>query len=569
MAGCRKITALSALLCVVLLGGGSWYFDMIQWGAPDTDQESWRRLEEVNWTDPSFALIPSNETIIQLRWYKGKLLHPIGRAFGGHHSVLVATGSSGAQVRIEKFGLGTVEYCPTRANSRCNLQPGTLHKSAGGRFLNNISWGQLHEAMMLDLEHYDVVDANCHHAVQFAWNRAVIPSVHDRSPAPDDEIAARWHDVLHWFGGTTEKPDAMVSTRRLDTVASSTSSTTTIAASLVILGSNVGASNPIRGLDESAIWMDTASFDGNAVRRRRRTKNGFADRCRGSKLENAGNNCPHRESCVIDESSIAGGETSKKRCESSGSKECRLCFFCMIRKQKHNSGNYDSFFVRKMSSGQESDYSGSMHKRFQCSRPSSQSDSFEDSSQMDILPMDRARMRSDSKDGDASSISVSEIGHSQAARSKGDNGNACNVLIEGASHGERNDFICQWTCSAGEVAFATASTSTFVCKDDSSETLDITLSAGNTLQSCLDNCASAGCSTDCTKKCDYLKSSAMNAGLAFCTDDFGNVTSSIKSLEKTDMAATEVVGLVFWIVLCCCCQVMSACAQRKKGDGDS
>eukprot|EP00930_Biecheleria_cincta_P100002 TRINITY_DN9160_c0_g1_i1.p1 TRINITY_DN9160_c0_g1~~TRINITY_DN9160_c0_g1_i1.p1 ORF type:complete len:573 (-),score=72.01 TRINITY_DN9160_c0_g1_i1:183-1901(-) len=571
MAGCRKITAFSALFCVVLLGGGSWYFDIIQSDTPEPDQESWRKLEEVDWTDPSFALVPPNETIVQLHWYKGKLMHPVGRVFGGHHSVLVATGSSGSQVRIEKFGLGSVEYCPTRANKRCNLQPGMLYKSVGGRFLNNISWSKLHEAMMTDLEHYDIVDSNCHHAVQYAWNKAVIPSVHDRSPAPDDSVVAYWHDFLHWFSGTRETADDIDSTRRLQFDAWSSNNGQIISLG-ALLQSNLAASQPIRGSLESAVWADLASFDGHNVRRRRRTKNGFTERCRGSSLDGE-NNCPHRQSCKK-ESSSGGEHSSKKRSEFSGSKQCRSKFWFSLEKQMHSSGSSDFSFFRSMSSGHESDFSGSMHKRYQCSRPSCQWSSYEDSSQHDILPMDRARVSSDSKDADASSVSACECGHSQAASSKGDNGNQCNTLIEGATAEKRNNFICQWTCSAvgSEVTFVTASASTFQCKDDGDATLDISLNAGDTFQNCLDNCASAGCSTDCTKKCDYLKSAAMDAGLAYCTDSFGFVTSfvtsSFKSLQKTEIAATEVVGLIFWIILCCCCQAASASLSRRGSNDD-
>merc|ERR1740121_2580515 len=145
-------------------------------------------MPEVNWQDPSFALVKPNETLVQLRWFKGKLFHPLGRYFGGHHSMLVGLFSSGRQVRIEKFGTGNVQYCPIKGKPSCHLEPGELYKSAGGKFIKNVTWAHLHAAMMQDLDHYDVVDANCHHVVQNAWNAVVVPSAQDRTPAPDTKV---------------------------------------------------------------------------------------------------------------------------------------------------------------------------------------------------------------------------------------------------------------------------------------------------------------------------------------------------------------------------------------------
>merc|ERR1740121_589516 len=47
-----------------------------------------------------------------------------------------------------------------------------------------------------DLDHYDVVDSNCHHTVQNAWNKAVQPGAQDRSPAPDDAKVKSWEGFL-------------------------------------------------------------------------------------------------------------------------------------------------------------------------------------------------------------------------------------------------------------------------------------------------------------------------------------------------------------------------------------
>merc|ERR1719367_2558829 len=79
------------------------------------------QMPKVNWEDPSFAEVQPNETLVELRWFKGKLLHPVGRFFGGHHSALVGVFSSGRQVRIEKYGARSVQYCPLKGGKKCSL----------------------------------------------------------------------------------------------------------------------------------------------------------------------------------------------------------------------------------------------------------------------------------------------------------------------------------------------------------------------------------------------------------------------------------------------------------------
>jgi len=563
----RKVAILGLLFSVVLLGGGSWYFDVTWWNAlpfrgqgglgkdpsPDSGRQLHEEVGEVNWSDPSFAMVGPNETIVELRWYKGKLMHPVGRFFGGHHSALVATGSSGAQVRIEKFGLGNVEFCPTkRSSKRCILHPGMIYKKAGGRFLNNITWSQLHKSMMDDYDHYDVVDANCHHIVQHAWNSAVISSVQDLSPAPDDGVLGLWHDFLHWFYDTEEKSNKMSpiqppngTTRSFDAHNQWLDGTPEYTDSMI----------PARRLQTI-----TPSFDGHNVRRRRRSRDPLGrqgERCRGSKVgEGAENNCPDRQSSASEESSSDGGRVSKKESECYGSKRTRMFFKSKIMSDSDSSGS-DCKFFRYMSSGFENDCYGSMHKRWQSSRPSSQSDSYEDSSQEDVMPMDPARIRSDSKDDTASSISQCEIGHSQAGRSKGNDDYACNTRLEGVTKVESKDFICQWTCeSGGTVVFGGPSSSKFVCKEDADETMEIALSTGQNRDDCLTACNAKGCADDCPAKCDYLISAALDLGYARCTYTNPFRTSNVLPLEKIDMTTGETVGLIFWIILmviCCCC----------------
>jgi len=577
------MSAKLAFLCSALVfGGGAWYFDKLPRSnrpcAPGEDPitagcwEQLEQLEDIDWDDPSFALLDANETITELRWYKGRLGHPIARFFGAHHSALIATGASGRKVRIEKFGLGTVEYCPTSRKPRCILQPGTLYKAAGGRYLNKITWGELHKSMRFDLEHYDVVDSNCHHAVQHSWNSAVVAAVRDQSPAPDDSVVAYWHDFLHWFHGTEETENLALphngSPVEVQVRSLSQDVDITPASSRRLDGNTLNET-----LDEpGSSRLDTVSFDGYNVRRRRRTKNGMAQRCRGSKPGDGDrlNNCPHRQSSLSEKGWMDG--SSKKEFEFKNMRARKISFVSVMKDL--DSSGMDSFFVRAVSCGTENDYSGSMHKRKQSCRPSFQSESSEESSERDILPMDPARVRSDGKGEDASSVSQCEIGHSQAERSKTDDGNVCNPLLEGATASSTSDFICQWTCDLGEIEFATESTSKFLCKEDSTDEFEIGLSAGSTVDGCLLACAVDDCATDCVKKCNYLASEAMDAGLAMCVADSSNatigkeVTSSVRPLEKTDISATEVIGLIGWILLCCCCQCCNLMMRRKKKNED-
>jgi len=595
------------LSVAVACGVVAWYLDLMprtlrpcEEGEDPATTECQEKVEEINWADPSFALVGSREIITELRWYKGKLGHPIARLFGGHHSALVATGASGTKVRIEKFGLGTVEYCPTRQNRKCNFHPGTVYKAAGGRYLNNITWGDLHKFMMLDLDHYDVVDANCHHAVQRTWNQAVIPAERDESPAPDDSIVAHWHDFLHWFHGTAEDPKVQAH----DLMSYN---------GTVQIGSFLTHASPIT---EAARQLDSSNgtyamqFDDYNVRRRRRTQNSYGERCHGSSVGDGANmnNCPHRESSSGDiDSSNNGGPVSKKESESFGSKRWRCFLSKPIMLQKHCSGMSDSFYQRSVCCGKEYDYFGSMHKRKQSSRPSSQESSTgsEESSNHDILPMDPARIRSNSKEADASSVCLSEIGHSQAGRSSADDANACNSLLEGATSSSTDDFICQWTCDDGDITLSTPARSTFKCRSDEDnaaasdhadgehrrrmdrrrstageevpeeDTVDISLEFGSQKGDCLLACVAEAvdCSFDpseCNKKCDYLASAALNAGHAVCQSSTGAVTSSVNEIEETEIAATEIVGLIGWIILCICCQIYAPFfASKKKKDGES
>jgi len=55
------------------------------------------------------------------------------------------------------------------------------------------------------------------------------------------------------------------------------------------------------------------SYDEHTVRRRRRRQD-FAQRCHGSKID-ARDNCPHRGSCHVDESSSSGGRSCFKQSE--------------------------------------------------------------------------------------------------------------------------------------------------------------------------------------------------------------------------------------------------------------
>jgi len=184
--------------------------------------------------------------------------------------------------------------------------------------------------------------------------------------------------------------------------------------------------------------------------------------------------------------------------------------------------------------------------------------------------MDPARIRSaDSKDADGSTVSACEIGHSQAGRSSADDANACNSLLEGAKPSSTDDFICQWTCDEGDITFSTSSKSSFKCKTDSEDTFDIRLLGGSKKSDCLQACAAGGCNSDCDTKCDFLASEAMNAGQAVCQTQAGTVTSSINEVEETEMAATEIVGLIGWIILCCCCQCLAAMSSKKRRDDDA
>lgn len=556
MAMPRKAAGLAALCSVILFGGGAWYWDLPGWntlppcedGQDPTTANCRRQLAEIDWADPSFALAQPNETIAELRWYKGKLGHPIGRFFGGHHSALVATTSSGAQIRIEKFGLSTVEFCPTKRSERCNLQPGTLYKVARGKFLNPITWAQLHSSMIHDIDHYDVVDANCHHAVQRGWNSAVIPAWADRSPAPDDSVVAHWHDFLHWFHGTAEDATKMdmqaVPARHLDSVINST-------------GTNASG---LPGGSISVVPSDVQSFDGTTQRRRRRSRGSYAERCRGSKLAGEGN-CPNRGFCSHEsEWSSNGAGSCKKEFESFGSKRKRMSAFFSLWKDSDGSGSYDLSFQRALSCGNEVDYSGSMHKRKQSSYSFQQSESSQESSDMDILPMDEARVRSQS---DGSSLCACEIGHSSADRggSSTTGDAACNLRLNGVTKVDSSDYICQWTCTTGDMRFTSASSSKFECKG----VKEIDLKAGDSKQDCLASCAAGGCDEKCVEKCDYLASAALEAGHAMCWAN-NSVTSSMLPPEKTDWSAGEIVGLTMWILLCCCCQCFTVYQQRKQSE---
>ena len=66
-----------------------------------------------------------------------------------------------------------------------------MARYASGAMLRPATWRRLEELMREDLDHYDVVDWNCHHSVQHAWRSLVVPDATDPSePAPDTEARA-------------------------------------------------------------------------------------------------------------------------------------------------------------------------------------------------------------------------------------------------------------------------------------------------------------------------------------------------------------------------------------------
>eukprot|EP00930_Biecheleria_cincta_P099827 TRINITY_DN91439_c0_g1_i1.p1 TRINITY_DN91439_c0_g1~~TRINITY_DN91439_c0_g1_i1.p1 ORF type:complete len:1272 (-),score=195.70 TRINITY_DN91439_c0_g1_i1:185-3748(-) len=377
--------------------------------------------------------------------------------------------------------------------------------------------------MLQDFDHYDLVDANCHHAVQAAWNSAVVEFWQDHSPAPDSSVLRSWERFLRWLHGTAE--DVPATQRSLQ-----------------------AAETPL------------ASFDGQSVRRRRRfkTKGSEAPRCRGSKLREGHrwwfqDNCPHRESCLFDESSSSGGPSCEKDCESCKKSRSRSVFLWPVLFDKDftgfkSAGQSDSKFVRSVSCGKDTDSSASIHIHFQCFTPWSQSRGSEACSE-EAQVMDPERVRSDSKAEDACSISASELSHSQAGRSKVDLDRTCNVRLEGAKL-DNVDFLCQWTCNSGLVSIDEPSSSTFQCFTRHG---DISLDVGATETDCLEICSS-GCREDCPAKCAYLASSALDAGKGTCRN--GTLaTSNFHPQEMTPVGVGEVFLVIAWIILFSACSI--------------
>lgn len=205
----------------------------------------------------------------------------------------------------------------------------------------------------------------------------------------------------------------------------------------------------------------------------------------------------------------------------------------------------------------------------QYSRPSSQSESCEDSS-MEMQPMDHEAMRSNTKDNDASSVSASESCHSSGGRSKTDDPRqgVCNKDITGVNINKGTDpnYLCQWTCVDGSsVQFGTASQSKFECTGDN----EINLLPGQTYADCLVSCKATNANDgDCTKACNYVAAGALDAGQARCLQDGTGVVTSTgygaQPKELNSLSAGDIVGIIVGISLYCCCCVCGPLMQKKR-----
>eukprot|EP00930_Biecheleria_cincta_P018024 TRINITY_DN14169_c0_g1_i1.p1 TRINITY_DN14169_c0_g1~~TRINITY_DN14169_c0_g1_i1.p1 ORF type:complete len:514 (+),score=105.23 TRINITY_DN14169_c0_g1_i1:124-1665(+) len=175
------------------------------------------------------------------------------------------------------------------------------------------------------------------------------------------------------------------------------------------------------------------------------------------------------------------------------------------------------------------------------------------------MPMDAARIRSDSKEDDASSASRCEMSHSQAGRSKGSDENVCNTSLHNVTQGA--DFLCQWTCSAGVAAVSAPSESTYLCIEDP---FDIILSSGanyhECIQSCQTNCTD---SSSCADHCKRLLSAAIDAGYGTC--DGRDISLPV---EKTAMQAGEIVGIIVVVLAQCCCCCVCCCVVNSRSRGE-
>jgi hypothetical protein len=517
--------------------------------------------------DPSFALVDLDETVTSLRWNTAKLQNPFGRFFGGKHSSLVVTFSSGSRLRIEKLGLGEIVYCPTIDRPKCNMNSGDKYKFASGKYLKPTTWTELHGLMVNDAEHYDVVDDNCHHAVQRVWNGVVVDKARDTSPAPDNYLLIQWSGFLRWWSGSEPKPtdeeDDDPTARALS----------------------------VRRWQGWPDDQDKPHYDAANVRRRRRRAK-MGDRCRASKP--AGWNNENAPACPMRESSWSDGKSMSCDFESCGSKLIHFWSSKSARKDSDSSGS-DCKFGRMVLSGGESDCSGSSHYRYKSSASTQSESSFSDESH-EIMPMDPRRdmfYGASAPGGDCAdscSLSASEIGWSYAGRSKGNLDGMCGPdeldkdLGSGASwagnggtfKAEGTDMLCEWRCTNADhtILYLEDSESEFICEatfTPDAAVQKIALTKGNNLLDCAAQCGQGHkCQQKCIDQCTWITSSGLNSGGATCVDaafsnpSSGNTTFTVEKKQYSfdKELSGGAIALICFCVICQCCQ---CCAPFCKG----
>merc|ERR1712154_447900 len=185
---------------------------------------------------------------------------------------------------------------------------------------------------------------------------------------------------------------------------------------------------------------------------------------------------------------------------------------------------------------------------------------------MGMNPMDAAHIEGNSYDADSCSLCASECSHSSNGRSKGDEAEVCNTELLKVTGPNKGNFICEWTCTNGDVTFMTDSTSAFKCRGDAEEPVDINLTRGQSEPDCLDTCAKSACTAgegekSCKSICRHIASAAMDAGQAVCMEPNGTSPTSegegFTPLEQRSLSAGSIIGIVAYICCCCVCPVLA------------
>lgn len=414
--------------------------------------------------------------------------------------------------------------------------------------------------MFNDVEHYDVVDDNCHHAVQRVWNGIVVERAKDHSPAPDNYLLNQWESFLRWWSRTDTAltdPEDIRYARQLA---------------------------EMRWRDGS----ETQSYDMAHVRRRRRRASD-GGRCRVSSPNDYNNeddpNCPRRAF------SMSEGKSSS--CDSECGKSCACHWWSSlkVRIDSDSKGAFDSSYKRGASKCcGEGDYSGSSHWRWKMSASTAWESSHSDESH-EAMPMDPRRdlfYGASAPGGDSEdscSESGSEISHYSDGRSKDETDNVCgppkdeNAYPGGtvpwrtgvATYKVMGSYMCEWTCTEGnKVVFSEAANAEWKC-DDMKWHKSMAIKPGHTEASCVEYCQKQPkCQQSCESHCNYISTYSLNAGAAEClpTNASWPYTFTPVTYSWDPALSSGAIILIIFLIAgqCCCCGpcLLKSCRAGQK-----